>query len=137
MEERQKALLIPVNPENQMLIQDRRGYKKPDWGFFGGGIEKDETSLEAVIRESKEELSLDIQEEDLEYVGVSHSMRGEQSVTRHYYIYRTEQKTFLDLEGKGAYWLSFSEAMDRMEIRDMSEGLIQKIGTILSTDEKK
>ncbi|HLA25570.1 MAG TPA: hypothetical protein VJ028_00210 [Patescibacteria group bacterium] len=34
-----KALIVPVNSKRQILIQDRRGYKKPDWGYFGGGIE--------------------------------------------------------------------------------------------------
>ena len=33
-----KALIVPVNSKRQILIQDRRGYKKPDWGYFGGGI---------------------------------------------------------------------------------------------------
>ena len=48
-----KALIVPINSQNQILIQDRRGHKKPDWGFFGGEIETGETPLQAVIKRNQ------------------------------------------------------------------------------------
>ena len=119
-----------------MLIQDRRGYKKPDWGFFGGSIEKGETPLEAVIRESKEELNLDIRPEELEYRGNYRTEYAGIGITRHFYLYHTEQSTFKDLEGKGAYWLSFSKAMTRMERWDTMDEVVQKIGILLTSETK-
>jgi predicted alpha/beta hydrolase family esterase len=34
-----KALIVPINSKRQLFIQDRRGHKPPDWGYFGGEIE--------------------------------------------------------------------------------------------------
>ncbi|TSC68546.1 MAG: hypothetical protein G01um101456_600 [Parcubacteria group bacterium Gr01-1014_56] len=136
MEEKQKALLVPINSQNQMLIQDRRGQKKPDWGFFGGGIEEGETPLEAMIRESKEELDLEIRPEELEYRGNYRTVFEGVGTTRYFYLYRTEQETFTVLEGNGAHWVSFPEAMTRMEKWDTIDEVVQKIGILLSTDKK-
>ena len=38
------------------------------WGLFGGGIKKDESPINAAIRELKEELDLSVKEKDLELV---------------------------------------------------------------------
>jgi len=66
-----KSLIVPINSKQQIFIQDRRGFKKPDWGYFGGEIEENETPIEAVIRETKEELDIDIQPNELKYLGTS------------------------------------------------------------------
>ncbi|EKC47070.1 NUDIX-family protein [human gut metagenome] len=39
------------------------------WEQSGGGVISGETSLEAVKRETKEELGLDIQDEEITYIG--------------------------------------------------------------------
>jgi len=60
---RRASILILYNQDKEILLQHRTKdapYLPNFWGFFGGGIEKDETPEEAVIREIKEELSLDI-----------------------------------------------------------------------------
>jgi len=38
----------------------RSDYRSPTWSIPGGGIEKDETLLEGIIRECQEEMSYDI-----------------------------------------------------------------------------
>ncbi len=45
-----------------LLIQDRKGIAKywEDWSFFWGWIEDNETPEQALFREMKEELSIDI-----------------------------------------------------------------------------
>lgn len=54
---------ILVDNEGRMLLQQRTydaeimpGY----WAFFGGGVEKGETALDAVVREAKEELNFEM-----------------------------------------------------------------------------
>jgi len=67
-----KALIIPYNDKKEILIQDRSNMNKDiemPWGYFGGGIEEGETPIQAVIRETKEELGIDIKEKDLKYLG--------------------------------------------------------------------
>ena len=66
------ALLIPYHPADhpdfrQMLVQDRRGHRPPPWGFFGGGMEAGETSLQAVLRETREELGVRLSPNDIQF----------------------------------------------------------------------
>ena len=58
--------------DNKLWIQQRSNEKKifPGlWEQSGGGVISGETSLEAVKRETKEELGLDIQDEEITYIG--------------------------------------------------------------------
>src|SRR5437867_4459939 len=102
-----KALIIPINQKREILIQDRRGYKKPDWGYFGGAIHTEETPLDAALREAKEEWGLDLRPDDLEYIGIMEISRNMQTIINHMYLYRTNQEDFTVLQGSGAQWMSF------------------------------
>lgn len=58
--------------EDKLWIQQRSNEKKlfPKlWEQSGGGVLTGETSLRAVKRETKEELGLDIQDEEITYIG--------------------------------------------------------------------
>lgn len=58
--------------DDKLWIQQRSNEKKmfPGlWEQSGGGVISGETSLEAVKRETKEELGLDIQDEEITYIG--------------------------------------------------------------------
>lgn len=114
-----KALILPVNSKGELFIQDRRGHKKPDWGYFGGGMEEGETPLETVIRESKEELCLDLKEEDLIYLGPSVTNWDGTKIIRHIYLYHTDQPEFEVKEGKAGHWFSFDEVNDHLEKEDL------------------
>ena len=127
----QKALIVPINSSNHIFIQDRRGHKKPDWGYFGGSIEKGETPIGAVIRETKEELSIDISEKDLIYLTDSSSIRDNKKYIRHMYLYPTDQKEFIVLEGKGGYWFTFAEVRERMDSKDGFDEICIKIEEVL------
>lgn len=62
---RRVSILVPYNSNKEILLQHRTkdAPHYPDyWGFFGGDIDGDETPEEALIREAKEELGLDIVE---------------------------------------------------------------------------
>jgi 8-oxo-dGTP diphosphatase len=101
MREIQKALLLPVNSRGEIFIQDRRGHKKPDWGFFGGSIEAGETPVQAVIRETEEELSLKIEESNLASLGISETDWDGVHIIRYLFLYKTDQETFDVKEGRG------------------------------------
>jgi len=106
-----KALLIPINSKSEIFIQDRRGYKIPDWGFFGGGIELGETPLIAVVREAKEELSIELLPEDIIYLGEHNTEYNNEAIIRHIFLYKTEGETFDVKEGNGGAWLSAEKAL--------------------------
>lgn len=105
-----KALLIPVNSKGEIFIQDRTDYKPPPWGFFGGSIEDEETHLQAILRETKEELDLDLVPEDVVYMGDIHTEYDGEFTERYFYLYTTEQVSFTVLEGAGGKWVTFEEA---------------------------
>ena len=65
--------------DDKLWIQQRSNEKKifPGlWEQSGGGVISGETSLEAVKRETKEELGLDIQDEEITYIGRTKQGKG-------------------------------------------------------------
>ncbi len=62
---RRVALFILRDKEDKVLLQHRYETAKllPDyWAFFGGGIEEGETPEQAVAREAKEELGIELKD---------------------------------------------------------------------------
>lgn len=67
-----------VNSNDELLVQVRSSSddNKPNtYGITGGAVEKGETSLEASIRELKEELGLDIDKEQLIFIASERRQR--------------------------------------------------------------
>ena len=65
---RDHSLIAFYNKKWEILFQDRTSKHEKGWvryGFFGGGVDKWETFLETCLRETKEELNLDLQEWDV------------------------------------------------------------------------
>jgi len=58
---------ILKNKEGKILFQlrDEGGRNPNKWGIFGGGIKKNETPVNALMREIKEELGIRISESDI------------------------------------------------------------------------
>lgn len=127
-----KALILPINSEGKIFIQDRRGHKKPDWGYFGGGMEGDETPLETVIRESREELTIDITEQDLTYLGISETEWEGTKIIRYMYLYSTNQEEFDVREGKGGHWMTFAKVRELLDDKDRFDEVVVRIQEVLS-----
>lgn len=59
------------NSENQFLLQKRNHQKHTNpgmWDTTGGGVQAKESSLEAVVREVKEELGIELDSKELKYL---------------------------------------------------------------------
>lgn len=108
-----KALVAPLNSSGQMFIQDRRGYKKPDWGYFGGAVEHGEDPVQAAVREMKEELDIDRAPSDLTQVPTSIIPTETGSIIRYTFLYTTDQQDFTVLEGSGGEWLDIDTVRTR------------------------
>jgi len=69
MKTRNVVIIIFYDDKKRILLQDRRTISKlgEEWGFFGREIKQGETPEQAVVRETKEELSFDLNE--YKYIG--------------------------------------------------------------------
>ena len=69
---RSVAVFILKDGNGRVLLQHKAKDSKvlPDqWGFFGGGIDDGETPEQAVRREAKEELGIDMNESNIKLFG--------------------------------------------------------------------
>lgn len=110
---RNVVLLVLYGRDGRVLLQHRGPEAKVNphrWGFFGGGMEGDETPDEALMREAYEELRytprnplLYLQEE---FTAENPPRQG----TRHYYLDQYPGHPELELhEGQGMAWYAFDE----------------------------
>jgi 8-oxo-dGTP pyrophosphatase MutT (NUDIX family) len=99
-----KALLVPITETGEICIQDRRGYKEPDWGYFGGEIEADETPEEAVLREAKEELGVYLDTSSILFHGQQEINYKGKMILAFVFLYPTKKRVFTVLEGAGSVW---------------------------------
>lgn len=100
-----KALLLPINKQKEVMLQDRSNIAhlgvSLNWGYFGGEIEGEETNLEAVIREAKEELSIDLDKDKL------HS------------FFKTTYKPYSDIEIEAEYFLwEIDIPLNKIEVKE-------------------
>lgn len=69
---RLSAFIWIINSNDELLIQQRMADAKflPNvWETASGGVKEGETSLEGIIRETKEEIGLEVSEDELSFIG--------------------------------------------------------------------
>lgn len=115
MYKREVALLVFYNDKNEILMQDRMGHSKSgeEWGFFGGAIEEDETPEQALVREIKEEMNLDLvnkfkQTGIIENTYFSEKQNCDVNVKRFVFVAKYENEKYKISEGRGAKWFDLN-----------------------------
>lgn len=96
-------------------------------GVFGGSVEEGETVIEGLIREAGEELDLDLTPDDVILLFTFNSLYESNKYINHLYLYKTEKKSFTDLEAGGAHWLSFEVAKSRLNKHHRLDEVLQMI----------
>ena len=90
------------------LRDNKYGIPNPNkWGLFGGGMEQGETPVQAVRREVKEELGIDIKPSNLRLLFKKESNSSKRYVF--YYKLQKEQESFRLGEGQKYQFLSLRE----------------------------
>jgi isopentenyl-diphosphate delta-isomerase type 1 len=83
------TVIFVINSKNQILLQQRSSKKKmwPDmWDVTAGGhLDTGEFSFEAVIRETKEEIGLDVSAKDLLFIGSARSSQVMGDITNNHF----------------------------------------------------
>ena len=78
--------IVIINSKNEILLQKRSKNKKINpgkWGICGGKINLGENSIEAGIRETKEEISVRLNKEEFKFLNMTTSDKGHFTV---YYV---------------------------------------------------
>lgn len=60
-----------------LLLRKNTGYRDGEYELPGGHVDKGEDLIHAMVREAKEELLIDIKEEDLKIVHILHHYTGD------------------------------------------------------------
>ncbi|MEI6499173.1 MAG: NUDIX domain-containing protein [bacterium] len=106
------ALIVFYNNDGQILLQDRSQNSKigEKWGFFGGHIEDGETIEQAVIRETREELGINI--DDHIFIGNRDTMNDGIVINHSIFVspLADKAKEFNLQEGRGYKLFSVNEA---------------------------
>lgn len=132
------VVFIISNDNKRVLLQQRSANKKlwPNlWDITAGGhVSSGELGYQAVIRETKEEIGIDINKESLEFIGVttSENIKGDR-IDRHfneYFIVHCDidlnDITLQEEEVQDIKWFDKEEIIRR--INNNYEGLTRKIG---------
>ncbi|MFA6098331.1 MAG: NUDIX hydrolase [Patescibacteria group bacterium] len=63
---KEKAVIALYDQQGRVLLQDRHGISGAgeQWGFFGGSVEAGETPEQALAREIREELGIELESHD-------------------------------------------------------------------------
>ena len=115
------------------MIQDRREIKKQGkpYGFFGGSIEKDETPEKAIVREVKEELSI-----DLDYFKLVKELKEKDNlIDLEYYIYLANMpnvKKIDVMEGK-PYFTNINDVFS-LDLSDRDKSILKEVISYLKSN---
>ena len=125
-----KALIIFYKGKN-ILLQDRKKISKSgtEWGFFGGSLEEGETPEQAVVRETREELSFDLT--NYKFVGMDKYEDDKKVVEKYFFISPLgELSDFKQMEGDNMQVFSLSEAVE-LKIAPSDKIIIKRLEELL------
>lgn len=124
----QSANYLVRNSDGKYLLQMRNGKEgicNPlMWNFFGGGLEHpDEEPVRTAMREMKEEIGIEANEQDLVLLGTVEE--GEKMVYVFSYTPSLEWSDIQAHEGAGAGWFTKDE-MIRIPITEKTKLIVEK-----------
>lgn len=135
---REVAAAIFYNKENKILLQNRKKISKlgEEWGFFGGGIEKNETPKQALVREIKEELNYEIKE--FSFFRTEVFENENHHIEINYYLIPLDNiniRQFDQKEGNGMVFYSLEEAKT-LKMNPKDKEVIQALEEFFKTKDK-
>lgn len=111
------AFVIIWNENTKRVLMARRSRKVNNpkkWNFFGGGIEKGETPIQAAVRELEEEAGINISQSNLYRLDVYKDLKSNRKL--YYYLLRVDKKvrTSLNFEHDKAEWFELDDIPDKL-----------------------
>ncbi len=122
----QVAVGIVFNSDGEVLVGQRvvkdQYYAK--WEFPGGKIEAGETVEQALIREFREEVGLDLLESQV-FMKIEHDY-PDRSVELHVHTVHRHQGTAAPLEGQSIKWVKISD-LPTLDFLQGNQAMIEKL----------
>lgn len=105
--------VLIFNIQGEMLLQFRNAQAPTNphkWGFFGGVIEEGEDAWDCAVRETAEELEVEIHKRHLECVGILEKRDGGRLIILKY-MHPVGWSDIVVCEGAGAGFFSKEDAL--------------------------
>lgn len=90
-----EIVVFVINEKNQLLIQKRSPNKKQHpnkWGMLAGHVNSGEEPIKAALRETKEEIGINISESDLKFINTIFIEVKNNRYYNYIYLLRTDKR---------------------------------------------
>jgi len=113
---RQTTRLILIKDDQLVVI--RNYLSDGSWGLPGGGIKKNETPLQSLSREVKEEINLDLSNLQLQYLGFFEAHNRFVKYHYHLWLIRSDQIDFNHLKTNRPFEIAQITTLNISKIND-------------------
>jgi 8-oxo-dGTP diphosphatase len=115
---------IVVDSQHRILMAQRSDWQHQGgkWEFPGGKIESGETHMQALARELKEEVDVQIDQQACELFKAVHHDYSDKQVSLYFYIVKGFSGTAKGLEGQPVMWVN-AQTLPQMTIPDANQAI--------------
>jgi 8-oxo-dGTP diphosphatase len=115
---------IVVDSQHRILMAQRADWQHQGgkWEFPGGKIESGETHTQALARELKEEVDVQIDQQACELFKAVHHDYSDKQVSLYFYLVKDFSGTAKGLEGQPVMWVN-AQTLPQMAIPDANQAI--------------
>jgi 8-oxo-dGTP diphosphatase len=115
---------IVVDSQHRILMAQRADWQHQGgkWEFPGGKIESGETHMQALAREIKEEVDVQIDQQACELFKAVHHDYSDKQVSLYFYLVKDFSGTAKGLEGQPVMWVN-AQTLPQMAIPDANQAI--------------
>jgi 8-oxo-dGTP diphosphatase len=115
---------IVVDSQHRILMAQRSDWQHQGgkWEFPGGKIESGETHMQALARELKEEVDVQIDQQACELFKAVHHDYSDKQVSLYFYLVKGFSGTAKGLEGQPVMWVN-AQTLPQMAIPDANQAI--------------
>ena len=115
---------IVVDSQHRILMAQRADWQHQGgkWEFPGGKIESGETHMQALARELKEEVDVQIDQQACKLFKAVHHDYSDKQVSLYFYLVKDFSGTAKGLEGQPVMWVN-AQTLPQMAIPDANQAI--------------